>query len=312
MCLGLVLMRNTDADCQAENSLEEVMKRCHGRRNCALKVATKVFGDPCPERTHKYLNVVYSCVSRKVFRKPRRYIGLPKVQPGRPLNPDDKPTQVIELISPELIEAEIPPVVEYSFEDSDMAIAVTDLITEVYPPDPVQGWFVSSMALANFVMATKRHNLGSGDGLLLAVQEENRIDINELWRRPPSPLILANRTFDNQNGNRPRQVETGFGSHSVHTGVDRAPSLSDSNSTIHQVEIDSNRNTIQRVQRAPSESTTVSWQARTFASSNRSQELDSNRSTLPRDSREPSEITTYHNDGTLPFPGSRPLNNYYP
>lgn len=42
--------------------------------------------------------------------------------------------------------------VEYSFEDSDMAIAVTDLITEVYPPDPVQGWFVSSMALANFVM----------------------------------------------------------------------------------------------------------------------------------------------------------------
>lgn len=162
------------------------------------------------------------------------------------------------------------------------------------------------------LLATKRHNLGSGDGLLLAVQEENRIDINELWRRPPSPLILANRTFDNQNGNRPRQVETGFGSHSVHTGVDRAPSLSDSNSTIHQVEIDSNRNTIQRVQRAPSESTTVSWQARTFASSNRSQELDSNRSTLPRDSREPSEITTYHNDGTLPFPGSRPLNNYYP
>lgn len=166
-----------------------------------------------------------------------------------------------------------------------------------------------------FRSATKRHNLGSGDGLLLAVQEENRIDINELWRRPPSPLILANRTFDNQNGNSiPRQANTDFGgsSQSRNSEVGRALSLSDSHSTIHQVEIDSNRNTIQRApQRAPSESTTVSWQARTFAS-NRSQELDSNRSTLPRVSREPSEVTTYHNDGTLPLPGSRPLNNYYP
>ena len=155
--------------------------------------------------------------------------------------------------------------------------------------------------------------MGSGDGLLLAVQEENRIDINELWRRPPSPLILANRTFDNQNGNSisvPRRAETDFGSSSRHSEVGRPLSSSDSHSTIHQVEIDSNRNTIQRAQRAPSDSTTVSWQARTFAS-NRSQELDSNRSTLPRTSREPSEITTYHNDGTLPFPGSRPLNNYY-
>lgn len=158
---------------------------------------------------------------------------------------------------------------------------------------------------------TKRHNLSSGGDLLLAVQEENRIDINELWRRPPSPLILANRTFDNQNGNRSRNNETEL------SGVDTVPtpartqSVSDSHSTIHRVEIDSNRNTIQRAQRAPSDSTTVSWNTRTFPS-HRSQELDSNRDTLPRYSREPSEVTTYHNDGTLPLPGSRPLNNYYP
>lgn len=343
-----------EIDCQSPSTLEEVMKRCHGRRNCAVKVASKIFGDPCPKGTHKYLNVVYSCVSRKVFRKPRRYIGLPRVHPGKPINTEDKPTEIIEVISPDLKGPGVVPVEEHSY--NNMESAVTDLITEVYPtehPDPMQGWVISSMAFANFVTenkepvllalllgaavglvmlllaviihcqikvwklrrkldtVTKRHNLSSGGDLLLAVQEENRIDVNELWRRPPSPLILANRTFDNQNGNRSRNNETEFRAVDTVPTPARTQSVSDSHSTIHRVEIDSNRNTIQRAQRAPSDSTTVSWNTRTFPS-HRSQELDSNRDTLPRYSREPSEVTTYHNDGTLPLPGSRPLNNYYP
>ncbi|XP_041462519.1 protein eva-1 homolog C-like [Lytechinus variegatus] len=50
-----------ELECQTDDALAQMMQRCHGRRHCAVKAGSKIFGDPCPEDTHKYLIVLYSC-----------------------------------------------------------------------------------------------------------------------------------------------------------------------------------------------------------------------------------------------------------
>ncbi|XP_022089876.1 protein eva-1 homolog C-like [Acanthaster planci] len=64
-----------EIECSSSSSLEEVMKRCHGKRHCTVKASTRIFGDPCQRDTYKYLSVIYTCVSKRIFRKPRRYTG---------------------------------------------------------------------------------------------------------------------------------------------------------------------------------------------------------------------------------------------
>ncbi|XP_038049283.1 protein eva-1 homolog C-like isoform X2 [Patiria miniata] len=68
-----------DIECSSSSSLEEVMKRCHGKRHCTVKASTRIFGEPCQAGTYKYLSVIYTCVSKRIFRKPRRYTGAATV-----------------------------------------------------------------------------------------------------------------------------------------------------------------------------------------------------------------------------------------
>ncbi|XP_033635009.1 protein eva-1 homolog C-like [Asterias rubens] len=76
-----------ETECESHNSLEEVMKRCHGKRHCAVKASTRVFGEPCQQGTYKYLSVIYTCVSKRIFRKPRRFTGIPTVPYNFVINP---------------------------------------------------------------------------------------------------------------------------------------------------------------------------------------------------------------------------------
>ncbi len=48
-------------DCQSSDAYQEILSRCHGRKHCAVKASTRVFGEPCLPGTYKYLQVVYSC-----------------------------------------------------------------------------------------------------------------------------------------------------------------------------------------------------------------------------------------------------------
>ncbi|XP_071955272.1 uncharacterized protein [Antedon mediterranea] len=64
-------------DCDSENAIDEMLERCHGRKQCAVKASTKVFKDSCSPETDKYLKVVYACVPKKVFNRPHRFPGMP-------------------------------------------------------------------------------------------------------------------------------------------------------------------------------------------------------------------------------------------
>ncbi|XP_033112835.1 uncharacterized protein LOC117113573 isoform X2 [Anneissia japonica] len=64
--------------CDSQNAVEEMMMRCHGRRQCTVKASTKVFKAGCEPGTDKYLKVVYACVPKKVFNRPHRFSGMPE------------------------------------------------------------------------------------------------------------------------------------------------------------------------------------------------------------------------------------------
>lgn len=70
------LLRNTSAiktTCQSKVVGEELIKLCHGRKRCTIEAEEYLFGNPCPSGVNKYLNVVYTCVPKKVLKPLRRH-----------------------------------------------------------------------------------------------------------------------------------------------------------------------------------------------------------------------------------------------
>ncbi|CAH1798386.1 unnamed protein product [Owenia fusiformis] len=92
--------RGSKIECQSDYTLEEVMQRCHGKRKCRLPASEAIFGDPCTRGTQKYLNVVYTCVPKKILKSLQRTripsdtspstIGLPASDTQR-VKPDSVP-----------------------------------------------------------------------------------------------------------------------------------------------------------------------------------------------------------------------------
>ncbi|XP_072019351.1 uncharacterized protein [Amphiura filiformis] len=81
-----------EVDCQSSDAYQQILSRCHGRKHCAVKASTRVFGEPCLPGTYKYLKVVYSCVSKSIFRKPRTY----PYHPEQPSNIPEPTSNYIE------------------------------------------------------------------------------------------------------------------------------------------------------------------------------------------------------------------------
>ncbi|XP_073530193.1 protein eva-1 homolog C-like isoform X2 [Phyllobates terribilis] len=54
-------------DCQSSSALSLMTKRCQGRRTCSVYASTYEFGDPCYPGIRKHLNVIYTCVPKKLL-----------------------------------------------------------------------------------------------------------------------------------------------------------------------------------------------------------------------------------------------------
>ncbi|XP_037100159.1 protein eva-1 homolog C [Syngnathus acus] len=56
-------------DCQSSIALEVVTSRCQARKSCLVRASSREFGDPCYSGTRKYLNVIYTCVPKKLLQE---------------------------------------------------------------------------------------------------------------------------------------------------------------------------------------------------------------------------------------------------
>ncbi|XP_065537838.1 protein eva-1 homolog A isoform X3 [Lathamus discolor] len=76
-------------ECQSATALQFMIKRCHGKRRCSIYASTYEFGDPCYPGIRKHLNVIYTCVPKKLLHesqpRPTNYQGFQK--PHFPLRP---------------------------------------------------------------------------------------------------------------------------------------------------------------------------------------------------------------------------------
>ncbi|XP_060677220.1 protein eva-1 homolog C-like isoform X1 [Hemiscyllium ocellatum] len=67
-------------DCQSTLALQIMTKRCHGKRSCNVYASSYEFGDPCYPGIRKFLNVIYTCVPKKLLgetnSKPTHYKGI--------------------------------------------------------------------------------------------------------------------------------------------------------------------------------------------------------------------------------------------
>ncbi|KAE8605262.1 hypothetical protein XENTR_v10015045 [Xenopus tropicalis] len=54
-------------ECQSALALPVMTKRCQGRRSCSVYASTYDFGDPCYPGVRKHLNVIYTCVPKKLL-----------------------------------------------------------------------------------------------------------------------------------------------------------------------------------------------------------------------------------------------------
>nr|XP_047921672.1 protein eva-1 homolog A isoform X3 [Anser cygnoides] len=85
-------------ECQSATALQLMIKRCHGKRSCSIYASTYEFGDPCYPGIRKHLNVIYTCVPRKLLHEtqpgPTNYQGFQK--PHFPLRPRVFDPNVIE------------------------------------------------------------------------------------------------------------------------------------------------------------------------------------------------------------------------
>ncbi|XP_053565595.1 protein eva-1 homolog A isoform X2 [Bombina bombina] len=54
-------------ECQSASALSLMTKRCQGRRSCSIYASIYEFGDPCYPGVRKHLNVIYTCVPKKLL-----------------------------------------------------------------------------------------------------------------------------------------------------------------------------------------------------------------------------------------------------
>ncbi|XP_053315952.1 protein eva-1 homolog A isoform X2 [Spea bombifrons] len=54
-------------ECQSVAALPLMTKRCQGRRSCIVYASINEFGDPCYPGVRKHLNVIYTCVPKKLL-----------------------------------------------------------------------------------------------------------------------------------------------------------------------------------------------------------------------------------------------------
>ncbi|XP_072178920.1 uncharacterized protein [Diadema setosum] len=245
-----------DLHCQSEGALHQVMQRCHGRRQCIVKAGTKIFGDPCPEGTFKYLQVLYACVNKRIFRKPRRFPGLLPLPSNRApegsstnglggqggvLPPPYRTLQPSFSDSGESFSSDLIPFNESAANPNLTAIAPTGSSSkelsgfgefingimifvefmkenkDIFVQYFVIGCLVGIiLALISWVVHLRRRKAklkkkfksgesasgshGGANGVLAAVQEEDRINIDEIWRSPPRPGMM-NRVSPTEDSN---------------------------------------------------------------------------------------------------------------
>ncbi|XP_029451908.1 protein eva-1 homolog A isoform X2 [Rhinatrema bivittatum] len=67
-------------ECQSSSALQLMTRRCHGKRSCSVYASTYEFGDPCYPGIPKHLNVIYTCVPKRLLyesqSKPTNYQGI--------------------------------------------------------------------------------------------------------------------------------------------------------------------------------------------------------------------------------------------
>ncbi|XP_060087380.1 protein eva-1 homolog C-like [Heteronotia binoei] len=84
-------------ECQSDSALQLMTRRCHGKRSCSVYASTYEFGDPCSPGIRKYLNIIYTCVPKKLLHEtepnPTNYQGAP--QPRFPQPPREHDPNII-------------------------------------------------------------------------------------------------------------------------------------------------------------------------------------------------------------------------
>ncbi|XP_051781540.1 protein eva-1 homolog C [Erpetoichthys calabaricus] len=100
-------------DCLSGTALQIMTSRCHGKRSCNILANSREFGDPCYPGIRKYLNVIYTCVPKKLLEevqpRPTNYQSLNLPQHPRSFNPNiigdgvlsDVPTRITSERLPE-------------------------------------------------------------------------------------------------------------------------------------------------------------------------------------------------------------------
>ncbi|XP_031437709.1 protein eva-1 homolog C-like [Clupea harengus] len=61
--------RAPSVDCQSGTTLQVLTSRCQGKQSCSIRASSREFGDPCYAGTRKYLNVIYTCVPKKLLQE---------------------------------------------------------------------------------------------------------------------------------------------------------------------------------------------------------------------------------------------------
>ncbi|XP_062406399.1 protein eva-1 homolog C isoform X2 [Sardina pilchardus] len=61
--------RAPSVDCQSSTTLQVLTSRCQGKQSCSIRASSREFGDPCYAGTRKYLNVIYTCVPKKLLQE---------------------------------------------------------------------------------------------------------------------------------------------------------------------------------------------------------------------------------------------------
>ncbi|KAM9317138.1 protein eva-1 homolog C-like [Gastrophryne carolinensis] len=57
----------SSVECQSSASLSLMTMRCQGKKSCSVYASTFEFGDPCYPGVRKHLNVIYTCVPKKLL-----------------------------------------------------------------------------------------------------------------------------------------------------------------------------------------------------------------------------------------------------
>ncbi|XP_054826833.1 protein eva-1 homolog C-like [Eublepharis macularius] len=84
-------------ECQSDTALQLMTRRCHGKRSCSVYASTSEFGDPCYPGIRKHLNVIYTCVPKKLLHETQPDPPNSQVapQPGFPQLPREHDPNII-------------------------------------------------------------------------------------------------------------------------------------------------------------------------------------------------------------------------